>query len=86
MRIEILTFELGDDEERARKVCEEATEMYAAYREYHDFNDLDNYDELCLEIGDVITAAVNFATAFGIDVQRCIDMVETKNIIRGRYD
>ena len=80
MIIEINTFELGTDSERAEKVVEEANELRDAF-----YMGCDEYD-LMMEIGDVITIAVNFAAALGIDVQGCIDMVETKNIIRGRYD
>lgn len=79
-RLFVHTFELGTDSERAEKVVEEAHELCDAFYMNCDEN------ELMMEIGDVITIAVNFATALGIDVQRCIDMVEAKNIIRGRYD
>ena len=85
--MDINTFELGTHDERARKVCEESTELYAAWSlaDMTEF-DGDSMYNLRMEIGDVLTSCVNFATALGIDVQDCIDLVETKNIIRGRYD
>ena len=84
VELEINTFELGTDVERADKVLEEARELYTAYRMWN-CGEIDMY-EMMQEIGDVLTITTNFAVALGIDVQMCIDLVETKNIIRGRYD
>ena len=82
MKIEIRTFDLGTDEDKARKVCEEAMEFYAE----HSCSRIAGIYPLMLEIGDVLTALANYCAARGIDAQECIDLVETKNIIRGRYD
>lgn len=82
MRIEVNTFDMGTNEEKARKVCEEAMEFYAEYR----VSKISGIYPLMLEIGDVFTALANFCAANDIDVQECVDLVETKNVIRGRYD
>lgn len=87
--IEVCTFNLGNNEEKARKVCEEAVEFFGEHRMYDICgNGCNNnmIEPLMLEIGDVITAIVNYAAANGIDVQKCVDYAETKNVIRGRYD
>lgn len=73
---------MGTNEEKARKVCEEAMEFYAEYR----VSKISGIYPLMLEIGDVFTALANFCAANDIDVQECVDLVETKNVIRGRYD
>lgn len=73
------TFDLGTSEQKARKVCEEATEFFAE----HAYGSLEN---LCMEVGDVYTAITNYCAQRGIDPQYCIDLANAKNIIRGRYD
>lgn len=82
MRIEVRTFDLGTTEEKARKVCEEAMEFYAE----HSVGKVCGIYPLLLEIGDVFTALANYCAARDIDPQECIDLVEVKNITRGRYD
>ena len=82
MRIEIRTFDMGTTEEKARKVCEEAMEFFAEHQCSH----IVGTYPLMLEIGDVFTALANYCQSRGIDAQECIDLVETKNITRGRYD
>lgn len=83
MKITVNTFDLGTAEDKARKVCEEAVEFYAA----HTLNTMAD-DRTCLmqEIGDLFTILMNYCAAEGIDAQYCVDLAETKNIIRGRYD
>ena len=83
MKICVRTFDLGTSEEKARKVCEEAMEFYAS----HEFAQMcDNKYPLMQEIGDLLTIVVNYCAAEGIDAQQCVDLAETKNILRGRYD
>lgn len=91
MKIEVNTFKKGSARESQRKVVEEAMEFAAAYDEYSlliadDKSDTKEMWNLMLEIGDVFTATANLCAKMGIDAQRCVDMVETKNIIRGYYD
>lgn len=85
MKLEIKTFDMGTLDEKARKVCEESTEFYAAH-----YFDMENgtigvTTGLLCEIGDVVTAMANYCNAAGIDMQACIDLVEAKNRMRGRY-
>lgn len=84
MRIEVSTFDLGTSEEKARKVCEEAMEFYAEHAQRNDCTW--NNSPLLMEIGDVFTALANYCAANGIDAQYCVDLAETKNTLRGRYD
>ena len=83
MRIYVQPFDLGTSEEKARKVCEEVAEFYAEHAISHY---LDNRNNLYMEIGDVFTALVNYCHSNNIDVQYCIDLANTKNVLRGRYD
>ena len=79
MILDIKTFNLGSGEEKARKVCEEATEFYAehanlvwqrinGYGPFADSTDGTIEDiwarNLMLEIGDVFTALANYATTW----------------------
>lgn len=92
MHIEVDTFSLGTSDEKARKVCEEATEFYAEHAKFiRDYKLIPTKDDawlysLYLEIGDVFTALANYCAANNIDAQYCIDLVQTKNIIRGYYE
>lgn len=47
--------------------------------------DSEKYD-LADEIADTITACVNLAARYGLDLQAAIDRVEARNRERGRYD
>lgn len=83
----------GTPEQTARKVCEESMEFYAEhalYQTYWAASDADGEDiammRMKVELGDVITACFNYADMLGIDLQECVDLAETKNISRGRYD
>ena len=82
MKISVKTFNLGSSEEKARKVCEEAVEFYAA----HYCQGTRGTEELMMEIGDLFTILANYCSAKGIEAQHCVDLAETKNILRGRYD
>lgn len=87
------TFVRGDSETIAEKVKEEGGEVLVAFFDY-DFAStrcskeaaFKAEGELRLEIGDVITAAMNLCESLGFDAQECVDLVQTKNVIRGYYD
>ena len=91
-KIMVRTFKLGTHDERARKIGEEALEVYAAFAQYDEKVKKGNTVgaaqkaiDLMTEIGDVITAAVNFAEALGINAQVAVEFAEQKNRKRGRY-
>lgn len=79
------TFDKGSQVEKARKVCEEAMEFYAAYEKFADNPCHETDFALLLEIGDVFTALANFCASEGISPQTCVTYVQTKNMIRGYY-
>lgn len=100
MILDIKTFNLGTGEEKARKVCEEATEFYAehanlvwqrinGYGPFATSTDGTIEDiwarDLMLEIGDVFTALANYCAYMGINAQDCIYLAQIKNLARGRY-
>lgn len=95
MKVEVKTFEKGTLEEAARKVCEEAVEFYGAYsieikceRCYANETLLSETMRdigLMMEIGDVITSIFNFCDRVGLDPQDCVDLTQTKNLVRGYY-
>lgn len=91
MTFSVNTFRMGDVGDSVDKVVEEANEFREAYETYivTSKNQKTAFANTCaleLEIGDVVTAVANFCDKMHIDLQRCIDMVETKNILRGYYD
>lgn len=88
----VSTFRLGTDKEAALKPLEEAAEVFGAWQTYGFFwgqgcKELDNWfrAELADEIADCVTACVNLAVRYGIDLQEAIDRVEQSNRVRGRY-
>lgn len=92
-KVIVETFFRGDSSVIAEKVKEEGGEVLDAYLAYS-VSSLNADDEiryrdegaLMLEIGDVLTAAMNLCDSLGFDAQECVDLVQTKNIIRGYYD
>lgn len=86
MKIEVETFLIGNSEVIARKVCEEVMEFYAEHSK--DESDCASFQpfDLAMEIGDVFTALMNYCACKGIDAQKCVDLANTKNLLRGRYD
>lgn len=89
MKISVNTFSRGTVYDSVAKVREESFELEEAYFEYKNALIQDAYEKrkcLMLEIGDVLTATMNLCEKMGIRPQDCIDMVETKNILRGYYD
>lgn len=85
MQISFNPFDMDSLDEKARKVCEEATEFYAEHHECLENGTIGVTIGLFNEIGDVLTAMLNYCNAAGIDPQQCIDMAEQKNRMRGRY-
>ena len=89
MQISFNPFDMGTLDDKARKVCEEAMEFYAEHFVTVSVLALDVHstkgDCLRYEIGDVLTAMLNYCASLGIDPQECIDKVEEKNRNRGRY-
>lgn len=97
MKISVNTFSKGTIEDSAHKVLEEGAELIEAYYRWVYLYDssCDSEDEclefesktnLMLELGDVLTATMNLCEKLGFEAQECVDMVETKNILRGYYD
>lgn len=83
MTITVRPFDMGTDDDKAKKVLEEASEVRGAfqYEGAHSGSTL-------YEIADTITACVNLAHALGYtdaDVQEKLNMVETGNEKKGRY-
>ncbi len=81
------------DAGQARKIIEEAYEVYDALRDYEEAADgPEGYaefakDALLEEVADVVTACSNLAAALGVDDMRpMIECVRRKNEARGRYD
>ena len=86
VQISVNPFDMGTLDEKARKVCEEAMEFYAEHHECWAYGLTGNKRRaLFYEIGDVLTAMLNYCNAEEIDPQQCINMVEEKNKMRGRY-
>ena len=87
-------FEMGALKESAVKVLEEAAEAFASYqtleREYARANDEKPYmpalrNDLADEVADVIQAACNLASRYGLDVAAAMVRCEERNRARGRY-
>lgn len=84
------------DKDAARKVVEEAAEVFSAWETLSHSAVLDGIGfnphierrtaALADELADCITACCNLAERYGIDMQAALDRVERKNRDRGRYD
>ena len=81
------------DKEQAVKVLEEAAEVYGAWQTanvvFENFKTCGHgflRDKFSDELADCITACVNMADRFGVDLQEALDRCERKNRERGRYD
>lgn len=86
MRLEINPFRMGTDKEAALKPLEEIAEVFGAWQMQEQFdNDSLPFRWLAYEIADCITACVNLADRYGIDLQAALDTVEKHNRERGRY-
>lgn len=78
MQLTVNPFSMGSSKEAALKPLEESAEVFGAWQ-------LDDEDALAYEIADCITACVNLADRYGIDLQAALDAVEKHNRERGRY-
>ena len=78
MQLTVNPFHMGSSKEAALKPLEESAEVFGAWQ-------LDDEDALAYEIADCITACVNLADRYGIDLQAALDAVEKHNRERGRY-
>lgn len=94
MNLEINPFRMGSDKEAALKPLEEAAEIFGAYQLVERWSDTRFFGgaapssaigQLAYEIADCITACVNLADRYGIDLQAALDAVERHNRERGRY-
>ena len=84
------------DKDAAKKVVEEAAEVFSAWETLSHSAVLDGIGfnshierrkaDLADELADCITACCNLAERYGLDIQAALDRVERKNRERGRYD
>ena len=84
------------DKDAAKKVVEEAAEVFSAWETLSHSAVLDGIGfnphiewrtaALADELADCITACANLAERYGIDMQAALDRVERKTRERGRYD
>lgn len=88
--LQVLPFMMDDEKTAALKPLEEAAEIYGAWEDARDY---ERYRDGCRkktrladEIADTITACVNLAFRYGIDLQPALERVERANKDRGRYD
>lgn len=77
-------FVRDSDKDVAHKVVEEAAEAFSAWEDMAMFGMSANY--LADELADTITACVNLAARYDIDLQAALIRVEAHNRERGRYD
>lgn len=80
----IRPFVRDSDKDGARKVVEEAAEAFSAWEGIDKFGMPAYY--LADELADTITACVNLAARYDIDLQAALVRVEEHNRERGRYD
>ena len=93
MKIEVNTFKRDSIAEVVEKIVEEAAEVSIAYAFYTHREQTKDEDfsyaiemQLIQEIGDVFTATANLCSRLGFDGQKCVELAEAKNILRGYYD
>ena len=77
-------FVRDSDKDGARKVVEEAAEAFSAWENMDAYGMPVSY--LADELADTITACVNLAARYDIDLQAALVRVEEHNRERGRYD
>lgn len=85
MKIFVKPFKRDSEEATFRKIYEELCEVsrersLVIYS--HEGSDI----FLKMEVGDLLTVIVNWCQWAGLDVQECLDLANTKNVIRGYYD
>lgn len=98
--LQVRPFVRDDDKTAALKPLEEAAEVYGAWEDVRDCEaapwpecDCKGYRDGCrkksqlgYETADTITACVNLAQRYGIDLRLALERVERANKDRGRYD
>lgn len=85
LELVVRTFRYGTDKEVARKVPEEAAEVYSAWESDQRRGTDHSLTDLADELADCITACCNLAARYDLDLQAAIDRVERRNRERGRY-
>lgn len=84
LTITVQPFDQGSDDDKAKKILEEASEVRGAYQ-YEGKESAQVLYEIC----DTITACINLAYSIGYaqdDIQEELNMVEKNNKERGRYE
>lgn len=98
--LQVRPFIRDDDKAAALKPLEEAAEVYGAWEDVRDCKAAPcrtcnckglrggcrRKAKLADEIADTITACVNLAQRYGIDLRPALERVERANKNRGRYD
>lgn len=85
MKLFIEPFTIGSEDETFRKIYEEVYELTEARAFSHAQGDVRTFNVM-MEVGDVFTVLTNWCEWVGINPQECIDLANTKNVLRGRYD
>ena len=84
--ITVRPFHMGTEKEAALKPLEEAAEVYGAWQlQGHYPNDGMPKPWLADELADCVTACVNLADRYHVNLQAALDRVEERNRERGRY-
>ena len=85
MRLDVKPFRCGTDKEAARKVVEEAAEVFSAWEDDQRTGADWTLADLADELADCVTACCNLAARYGLDLQAALVRVEKRNEERGRY-
>lgn len=84
MLIKVNPFTIDSEEMTFRKIYEELCELSEVRKDLI-FKGPKAEDTLKMEIGDLLTAIVNWCEWIGLDPQECVELAEAKNRMRGRY-
>lgn len=86
MKLDVKPFRMGTEKDAALKPLEEASEIHGAWQLQGCYpNDGMPKTWFANEIADCVTACVNLADRYHIDLQAALDRVERLNRERGRY-
>lgn len=83
--ITVNTFAMGTNKECARKIPEEAAEVFAEYIITSEMDGNLGTERLADELADVVQAACNLAARYDIDLSAAMERCERRNRERGRY-
>lgn len=84
--ITVRPFRMGTEKDAALKPLEEAAEVYGEWQILPVLPDgREGTEYLADELADCVTACVNLADRYGLDLQEALDRVEAHNRERGRY-